>query len=186
MATYSKIEIDNILGHPVYGVTPTPTPGYALSFIDSNTRNLTAAFRAFMSATKGISSIVKDGETLTITYTDGTTQTEEVKDGQGTGWTAVRMGIFEPTVLESGMWYYASSVSTSVSVSSGGLDLGDSAVVEFSTGSSAATFSAPASSTHAGDNCSGGVFTPVASSHYLIIYVMEGAGLTGYVIRRDA
>lgn len=185
MATYTKVAIDNILGNPVYGVTPTPTPGYALEFVDTNTRNLTAAMRAFMSATKGISSITKDGETLTITYTDGSTQTEEVKDGQGTGWTPYLMTVMEPLVLQNGVWYYASSASPSVSLTGDELALGDSATVEFITGSSAATFTAPSNSHHAGDSCDGGIFTPVANSHYLIVYVMEGAGLAGYVLRRD-
>lgn len=191
MATYTTIEIANILGHSIPGVTPTPTPGFSLALIDDIARGLTGGVQAFMSATKGISTLVKTGETVTITYTDGTTQTFTVADGApgadgvGTGWTfSTSSSSSLYATLTNGTWFYDDTACTYISLTDN-LGLGESSVLEFN--SSSATFSAPSGAFHLGDDCDdSGVFTPGSGYWYTVTYVKQGRGLTGYVARRSS
>lgn len=187
MPTYSTTEIANILGSSIPGVTPTPTPGYSLALIDDIARGLTAGMLSFMSATKGISSLVKSGETITITYTDGTTQTFTVADGEpGTdaGWTVTSESGTSTVSLSNGQWVYVSSPSSSITVSSN-LSSGESSILEIVTGSSAVTFSVPSNTKHFGDSVTDGVLSLSANSHYLITYLQGYNSLYGFSLKRS-
>lgn len=193
MPTYTTTEIANILGSSILGVTPTPTPGYSLALIDDIARGLTAGMLSFMSATKGISSLVKSGETITITYTDGTTQTFTVADGEpgtpGTdgadaGWTVTSESGTSTVSLSNGQWVYVSSPSSYITVSSN-LSSGESSILEIVTGSSAVTFSVPSNTKHFGDSVADGVLSLSANSHYLITYLQGYNSLYGFSLKRS-
>lgn len=184
---YTTTEIANILGSSIPGVTPTPTPGFALALIDDISRGLTAGILAFMDATKGIASLEKIGETVTITYTDGTTQNFTVENGEpgadgiGTGWNFTTSSTSDLSVtLTNGAWYYNDATASSVSIADG-LGIGESSVVEFV--ASTTTYSASSTAYHLGDDCSSGTFTP-GTGTYTVTYIKQGAGLTGYVAKR--
>lgn len=81
MSTYSTVVYDTFLGHEVHVLSPEPVAGTGGAMIQTNLKEISDALRAFMTATKGISTVVKSGETMTYTYTDGTTQDFTVPNG---------------------------------------------------------------------------------------------------------
>ena len=58
------------------------------------------------------------------------------------------------------------------------------AQVEFSSGATATTFTAPASLYFNGDACDGGVFTPVANKRYCIMVISDGVNTLGFVVEK--
>lgn len=167
-----------------------------MALIDGNARSLCAAALAWMAETKGIQSAEKNGETLTIAYSDGTAQEftlpngtngkdgENGKDGVGTGWN--QAGISgDSACLENGVWFYSAQKLSGLSVSDG-LNFGDSSVLEFTLeDSSSGCFSAPAAAFHSGDGCEEGVFYPEGGKTYVVNYVKTGGGLWGIVATRS-
>lgn len=58
------------------------------------------------------------------------------------------------------------------------------AQVEFSSGATATTFTAPESLYFNGDACDGGVFTPVANKRYCIMVISDGVNTLGFVVEK--
>lgn len=56
--------------------------------------------------------------------------------------------------------------------------------VEFSSGETATTFTAPASLYFDGDACEGGVLTPVANKRYCIMVISDGVNTLGFVVEK--
>lgn len=185
MGEFTKELIATIRGSSVYGVTPAPMEGRTLALIDDNARSLCAAMLDWMAETKGIQSTSKAGETLTITYSDGTTQDFSVPNGTagvGVGWNLTTISSGSSFTLTNGSWFYASSACSSLTLSDG-LSFGESAILEFTTDSSC-SFSAPASAVHSGDDCEDGVFVPESGKTYVVNYTKTGGGLWGIVVTR--
>ena len=79
--TPTRITYKTLLGHEIPVLSPDPPDGKAGAVFMDAIKGSADACEAFMNATKGISSVVKTGETLTFTYTDGTTETFTVPNG---------------------------------------------------------------------------------------------------------
>lgn len=58
------------------------------------------------------------------------------------------------------------------------------AQVEFTSGATATTFSAPETLYFNGDACEGGVFTPTASKRYCILIISDGVNVLGFVYEK--
>lgn len=58
------------------------------------------------------------------------------------------------------------------------------AQVEFTSGATATTFTAPASLYFNGDACEGGVFEPVANKRYCIMVISDGLNTLGFVVEK--
>jgi hypothetical protein len=58
------------------------------------------------------------------------------------------------------------------------------AQVEFTSGATATTFTAPASLYFNGDACEGGVFEPVANKRYCIMVISDGINTLGFVVEK--
>lgn len=58
------------------------------------------------------------------------------------------------------------------------------AQVEFTSGATATTFTAPASLYFNGDACEGGVFEPVANKRYCIMVISDGVNTLGFVVEK--
>lgn len=58
------------------------------------------------------------------------------------------------------------------------------AQVEFSSGATSTTFTAPATLYFNGDACDGGVFTPVANKRYCIMVISDGVNTLGFCYER--
>lgn len=56
--------------------------------------------------------------------------------------------------------------------------------LEFSSGTTATTFTAPASLYFNGDACENGVFTPVANKRYCIMVISDGVNVLGFVYEK--
>ena len=143
----------------------------------------------------GVSSATVNGSGhLILTMTDSSTiDAGEVKgapgaDGAGSGWTDSTdssSGSVSVT-LANGSYFILTSASVSaLTVSDGFSAVGDTATLEFSSPSTAATYSAPTGAKHYGDDCSGGDFTPAANVTYKLVYEKWNAGLTAYVKARS-
>lgn len=108
--------------------------------------------------------------------------------GAGSGWTVSADSSSGSRSVSLANGYYFNLTSASVSsltISDGLSNIGDTATVEFTSPSTAATYSAPSGSKHYGDDCSDGAFTPAASTTYKLVFEKWGAGLTCYVKARS-
>jgi len=110
------------------------------------------------------------------------------EDGAGSGWTGSTDSSSTSCswTLANGTYkYFSNSAVSSLTITDGLSNLGDVATVEFTSPSTAATYSAPSGSKHYGDDCSDGAFTPAASTTYKLVFEKWGAGLTCYVKARS-
>lgn len=128
---------------------------------------------------------------LILTLTDTSTiDAGAVKgaDGAGSGWTDSTdssSGSVSVT-LANGTYVILTSASVSaLTITNGFTTIGDTATIEFTSPSTAATYSAPTGAKHYGDDCSSGDFTPAANTTYKIVYEKWNAGLTAYVKARS-
>lgn len=124
---------------------------------------------------------------LILTMTDSSTiDAGEVigPAGAGSGWTVSTDSSSGSRSVTLANGYYFNLTSASVSsltISDGLSNIGDTATVEFTSPSTAATYSAPSGTHHFGDDCSSNDFTPSASTTYLLTYLKCGAGLRCFV-----
>lgn len=58
------------------------------------------------------------------------------------------------------------------------------AQVEFTSGATATTFTAPASLYFNGDACEGGIFTPIDNKRYCALIITDGVNLLGFVVEK--
>jgi len=108
--------------------------------------------------------------------------------GAGSGWdvsTDSASTACSWTLANGAYKYFTNSAITSLTITDGLNNTGDMATVEFTSPSTAATYSAPSGSKHYGDDCSDGAFTPAASTTYKLVFEKWGAGLTCYVKARS-
>lgn len=108
--------------------------------------------------------------------------------GAGSGWdvsTDSASTACSWTLANGAYKYFTNSAITSLTITDGLNNTGDMATVEFTSPSTAATYSAPSGSKHYGDDCSDGAFTPSASTTYKLVFEKWGAGLTCYVKARS-
>lgn len=118
---------------------------------------------------------------------DGTNGTNG-QDGVGSGWTGSTDSSSTSCSwqLANGTYkYFSNAAVASLTITDGLSNMGDVATVEFTSPSTAATYSAPSGSKHYGDDCSDGAFTPAASTTYKLVFEKWGAGLTCYVKARS-
>lgn len=110
------------------------------------------------------------------------------EDGAGSGWTLSTdssSGSRSVTLTNGSYFILTSSSVSALTVSNGFSAVGDTATVEFTSPSTAATYSAPTGAKHYGDDCASGDFTPAANTTYKIVYEKWNAGLTAYVKARS-
>lgn len=131
---------------------------------------------------------------LILTLTDTSTiDAGEVKgapgtDGAGSGWTLSTDSSSgsRSVTLANGSYFILTSASVSaLTITNGFSAVGDTATIEFTSPSTAATYSAPTGAKHYGDDCASGDFTPAANTTYKIVYEKWNAGLTAYVKARS-
>ena len=88
--------------------------------------------------------------------------------------------------LANGSYFSLTSSSVSaLTITNGFTTIGDTATIEFTSPSTAATYAAPTGTKHYGDDCADGDFTPAANVTYKIVYEKWNAGLTAYVKARS-
>lgn len=105
--------------------------------------------------------------------------------GAGSGWTAsTDSSTTSITVaLSNGNYnYYSNSAITALTVTSSLSNIGDTAIIEFTSPSTATTYTKPTGCRHFGDGCdSSADFTPETNTPYLLTYLKCGNGLKCFV-----
>ena len=128
---------------------------------------------------------------LILTMTNSTTiDAGEVKGadgaaGVGSGWTVSTDSTSGSVSYTLAHGYYKALTNAAVSaltLTNGLGNTGDTCVVEFSSPSTATTYTKPTGCKHFGDDCdSSGDFTPAASTTYLLTFLKTYGGLKCFV-----
>ena len=110
--------------------------------------------------------------------TDGT-------DGVGSGWTVSTdstSGSVSYELANGAYKVFTDSAVSAVTLTSGLSNTGDTCCVEFSSPSTASTYTKPTGCKHFGDDCdSSGDFTPASSTTYLLTFLKTYGGLKCFV-----
>lgn len=128
---------------------------------------------------------------LILTLTSGSdVDAGEVKgadgtDGVGSGWTVSTdstSGSVSYALANGAYKVFTDSAVSAVTLTSGLSNTGDTCCVEFSSLSTASTYTKPTGCKHFGDDCdSSGDFTPAASTTYLLTFLKTYGGLKCFV-----
>ena len=119
--------------------------------------------------------------------TDGTNGTNGTNgtDGVGSGWTVSTdstSGSVSYELANGAYKVFTNSAVSALTLTSGLSNTGDTCVVEFSSPSTATTYTKPTGCKHFGDDCdSSGDFTPASSTTYLLTFLKTYGGLKCFV-----